>query len=103
MKLPAFAVAAGLTVAGVVHAQDAPFLIRRYDCYTCHADEEAKAGPAFVDVAAKYQGNSRGVAILTALVKNGRHGEGPWPMPPLPQVPDADARKIAEYILSLKK
>lgn len=103
MKLLSFAVAAGLTVAGVVQAQDAPLLMRRYDCYTCHADEEAKAGPAFVDVAAKYQGNSRGAAILTALVKKGRHGEGPWPMPPLPQVPDADARKIAEYILSLKK
>lgn len=94
---------AALMTAGTACAQDGPALMERYDCYICHANEQAKTGPAFTDVAAKYRGDSKAAAKLTAVVRNGRHGTGPWPMPPLPQVPNADARKIAEYILSLEK
>ncbi len=94
---------AAVLSAWSAQAQDAPALMKRYDCYICHANEETKTGPAFADVAAKYRADSNAVATLTALVKKGRHGSGPWPMPPLPQVPSGDARKIAEYVLSLKK
>jgi cytochrome c len=92
-----------LMAAGGAQAQDAPALMKRNDCYICHDNEQTKTGPAFADIAAKYRGDSKAIATLTAVVKKGRHGSGPWPMPPLPQVPSADARKIAEYILSLKK
>ncbi len=88
--------------AGAAHAREGQVLLQRYDCYICHGDTETKTGPAFVDVAARYGGNPQGAAALTALVKKGAHGSGPWHMPPMPQVPDADARKIAEYILALK-
>jgi cytochrome c551/c552 len=88
---------------GAAQAQDVPSLMDRYGCYMCHANDEAKAGPAFADVAAKYRGNPKAAAIVISVVSKGRHGNGPWPMPPLPQVPNADARKIARYILSLKK
>ncbi len=102
MKLESLLVVAALA-AGGAQAQDAPALMKRYDCYICHANEQAKTGPAFADVAASYRGDSKAVAKLAAVVRSGRHGSGPWPMPPMPQVPNADARKIAEYILSLAK
>jgi cytochrome c len=95
-----FAIVTG--TAGAAHAQHGQDLLRKYDCYICHADTETKTGPAYVDIAAKYRSDPKGVASLTAMVKKGAHGSGPWHMPPMPQVPDADARKIADYILSLK-
>ena len=105
MRLTDTVAAALVLAAAATSANAAPqarALLQKYDCYTCHADREAKAGPAFADVAAKYRGNAQAVARITASVKNGRHGGGPWPMPPMPQVPDTDARKIVDYILSLK-
>jgi cytochrome c len=95
-----FAVAA--VAAGAAHAQRGQELLRKYDCYICHSDTETKTGPAYIDVAAKYRRDPRAVATLSALVKKGAHGSGPWHMPPMPQVPDAEARQIVDYILSLK-
>ena len=77
-------------------------LLQQYKCYFCHADNEAKTGPAFVDVAARYNGKSQAVATLAATVKKGSHGNGPWHMPH-PEVSDADAKVMVRYILSLKK
>jgi cytochrome c len=82
-------------------ADDGRMLLQRHDCYICHADRETKAGPAFADVASKYRRDPHAAAKLRALVKAGAHGKGPWPMPPMPQVSDADARQIVGYILSL--
>jgi cytochrome c len=87
---------------GTAHAQEGKALLQRYDCYICHADNEAKTGPAFVDVAARFGRDPKAVATLSAMVRKGAHGSGPWPMPPMPQVPEADARKIVDYILALK-
>ena len=88
--------------AGVGYAQERQALLQRYDCYICHADAESKTGPALVEVAARYRQDPKGAAALTAMVKKGAHGSGPWHMPPMPQVPEADARKTVDYILTLK-
>lgn len=89
--------------AGAAQGQEGQSLLQRYDCYLCHADTESKTGPAFVDIAARYNRDPKGVAALTAMVKQGAHGSGPWHMPPMPQVPDADVRKMVDYILTLKR
>jgi len=90
-----------VSAAGVAHAQ-APLKLEQYKCYYCHADQEAKAGPAFVDVAAAYRGKPQAGAILVATVRKGTHGNGPWHMPPHPEVSQADAKLMVRYILSLK-
>ena len=59
-----------VSAAGVAHAQ-APLKLQQYKCYYCHADNEAKAGPAFVDVAARYRGKPQAVAVLVATVRKG--------------------------------
>jgi cytochrome c551/c552 len=104
MRIVGIAVLVAVFAANAQAARpDARTLLQKYDCYVCHADAESKAAPAFADVAAKFRGKANARAILTATVKNGRHGGGPWPMPPMPQVPDADARLIVDYILSLPR
>ena len=90
----------GATRADTAQAQA---LLREYKCYLCHGDSEAKTGPAYVDVAAKYRGNRGAVAAIAAVVKKGSRSGGPWHMPPHPEVSDTDARIMARYILSLKR
>jgi cytochrome c len=102
MRIVSLILAVIVSAAGVARAQ-APVLLQQYKCYFCHADNEAKAGPAFVDVAARYKGKSQAVTILAATVKKGSHGGGPWHMPPHPEVSDADAKVMVRYILSLKE
>lgn len=72
-------------------------------CMSCHGVDKKIVGPAFKDVAKKYAGNKTAEAKLLAKVKTG--GKGVWgeiPMPPNPQVSDADAKKIVAWVLSLK-
>jgi cytochrome c len=102
MKTFVFPLAAGLLVASIAQAQEPQALLQKHNCTICHATEEAGAGPAIVDIAEKYKGNPKAAAILRAAVKNGKHGSGPWHMPPFPDVPDDDAEKMVRYILSLK-
>lgn len=89
-------------VAGA-RAQNPQVLLQRYKCYVCHADNESRTGPAYADVAERYRGDRNAVFALTAAVRQGAHGAGPWHMPPHPEVPEADARKMVRYILSLKR
>jgi cytochrome c len=104
VKLSRLILVTGLLAAAVAHAQstDVPALLEKYGCSSCHAKDEAITGPAYVDVAAKYRGDPHASAILVALVRKGAHGDGPWPMPPSPQVPAAVAREMVAYILALK-
>jgi cytochrome c len=102
MKLAGLILVVAMSAAGAVQAQ-APQLLQKYKCYFCHADNEPKTGPAFVDVAAKYRGNAQANAILAATVRKGTHGNGPWHMPPHPEVSQADAKQMVRYILSLPK
>jgi cytochrome c len=83
-------------------ADDGAALVHKHACDLCHAPHEAGAGPSWAEVAAKYRGDPRGVDAVVAIVKKGRHGGGPWPMPPLPQVTDAEARRIADYVLAVR-
>lgn len=103
MKLVWLAVATTVAWIGAARAQAPQILFQQYKCYVCHTDDEYKTGPAYVDVATRYRGNPRAVAILTAAIRKSGHGSGPWHMPPHPEVSGADAGKMARYILSLKK
>ena len=96
---------AALVTSGVAAAtdQDVPAMLEKYRCTICHSDRETMAGPSWVDIAAEYRGKPKAEAKLVAVVKKGVHGGGPWPMPPLPEVPDADAQTIVHYILQQKR
>ena len=79
-------------------------LIGANDCTTCHAINEKKIGPAYADVAQKYE-NSQ--AVIDTLVNKVIHGgSGNWgnvPMTAHPNLSKEDATEMVQYILSLKK
>ena len=107
MKFPitSLAAVAALLSLGNTHALDAAAakaLATKSACLACHAADKKLVGPAYKDVAKKYKGQKDAVTMLAAKVKKG--GQGVWgqvPMPPNPAVPDADNRKMIEYILKL--
>ena len=91
---------AGLAVALPAHADAA--LAKKYNCTACHAVDKKLVGPAYKDVAAKYKGDSAAAAKLATKVKKGGSGVwGPIPMPPNPAVPDADIKKLVDWVLKL--
>jgi cytochrome c551/c552 len=81
--------------------EDPRVYLTQYKCYFCHADREAKAGPAFADIAAQYRNDRDAVARLTVEIRRGIRSGGPWHMPPHPEVSRPKARAIARYVMSL--
>lgn len=73
------------------------------NCMTCHMVERKVLGPSFKDVAAKYKDNKGAVELLAdKIVKGGVGVWGPVAMPANPQVSEADARKLASWVLSVR-
>ena len=78
-------------------------LARKSDCLGCHAVAVKLVGPAFKDVAAKYEGQSDAVERLTESIRNGSVGKwGDMPMPAHPKLSAADTKKLAEWVLKAK-
>jgi cytochrome c len=78
-------------------------LLEQYGCTICHAESDAAAGPAWVDIATHYRGNPQANKLVVDKIRAGAHGSGPWHMPPHAEVSKADARTMARYILEIKK
>ncbi len=79
-------------------------LIAASDCTTCHKISEKNIGPAYTEVAQKYDHTDENVQYLAKKIIEG--GEGVWgsiPMTPHPDVSEADAVEMVQYIFSLKK
>lgn len=79
-------------------------LIGASDCTTCHKINEKNIGPAYIDVAAKYEATQANIDTLVSKIIKG--GQGVWgtvPMTPHPTVSKEDATEMVKYILSLKK
>ena len=75
-------------------------LLTRHTCLACHNAEKRQVGPAYRDVAKRKYTNDQ----IVELIYNPKPQN--WPdyateMPPMPQVPKADALKIAAWINSL--
>ena len=97
--------AASLFSAKTVYAESDPLkkLMLTNNCLACHQIDKRKYGPQFDEIPAKYTNDASAVAKLAAKIKAG--GTGVWGedyMPPQPQVSDADAKRMAELILTLK-
>ncbi len=73
------------------------------NCMACHAVDKKIVGPSYKDIAAKYKGDKTAVDKLAAkIIKGGSGAWGAVPMPANPQVNEADAKKLATWILSQK-
>lgn len=73
-------------------------LAKKHNCFACHQVDKKLVGPAFNDIAKKH-GNK--VDYIAGKIRSGGSGVwGPIPMPAQAQVSEADAKKLAEWILS---
>lgn len=96
-------VASVLAVAASAPAWADQALAQSKNCMACHAVDKKLVGPAYKDVAAKYAGQKDAVDKLAQKIMKGSSGVwGPVPMPANAQVNEADAKKLADWVLSLK-
>lgn len=102
MRILKFVLTMGVGLLALqVQANEA--LARKNDCMGCHAVATKLVGPAYKDVAAKYAGQADAQAMLVQSIRNG--GVGKWgelPMPAHPKLSEADAKKLAAWVLKLK-
>lgn len=99
MKRAILIMAAMTTLAAPAMADEA--LAKAKNCMACHAVDKKLVGPSYKDVAKKYA--SKDVDMLATKIMKG--GSGVWgaiPMPANPQVNEADAKKLASWILNQK-
>lgn len=101
MKRILITVAMALSVATPAMADQA--LAAAKNCMACHTVDKKLVGPAYKDVAGKYAGQKDAVDKLAIKITKGSSGVwGPVPMPANAQVNDAEARKLAAWVLSQK-
>jgi cytochrome c len=108
MKLKLIALAAVSTVltAVSVPAFADMALATAKNCMACHAVDKKMVGPSYKDVAVKYSGDAEAVKKLAATIQKGSTpGKGNWgpvPMPANTQVSEADAAKLAAWVMAQK-
>lgn len=89
-----------VTMAKAPSYEEVKGLLARHTCLACHQANKRQVGPAYADVAKRKYTNDQ----IVELIYNPKPQN--WPeyateMPPMPQVPRADALKIAAWINSL--
>jgi cytochrome c len=78
-------------------------LIAKSDCLTCHKINEKLTGPAYKDVALKYESNDENINLLASkIIKGGQGVWGPIPMTPHASLSEGDAKQMVKYILLLR-
>ena len=101
MKRTLITLAMTLTVA--VPAMAAQALATSKNCMACHAVDKKLVGPSYKDVAAKYAGQADAVDKLAVKIMKGSAGVwGPIPMPANANVNDAEAKKLATWVMTQK-
>ena len=73
------------------------------NCMSCHHSDRKVVGPAMKEIAKRYANEPLALASLTTKIQKG--GAGVWgvvPMPANPQVSEAEAQKLAAWVLSLR-
>jgi cytochrome c551/c552 len=96
-----------LAEASVGHQQVSDKLIGKnmmstLDCNACHKESEKSIGPAYLEVAKKYEGDDNAPGSLATKIING--GAGVWGetmMPAHADLKEGDAKSIVAWILSL--
>jgi cytochrome c len=95
------AIATALLSHGAANADDA--LAQKNNCYACHAKDKKILGPAFTEVAKRYQGKDDAIQTITQTIRKGSTGKwGAIPMPGNEQLSEGDTATLAKWIIGLK-
>jgi cytochrome c len=94
---------AALTAAHAADIADGARLAQAKNCLGCHRVDSKLVGPAYQSVATRHAGQPDAVDKLMLSIRKGSVRKwGAVPMPAQTQVTDAEARELAQWILSLK-
>lgn len=103
VMLFAVSVAGALALPALASAADGETLAKSNGCMACHSVNAKLVGPSYKDVAVKYAGDATGEAHLIAKIRDGGSGVwGPVPMPPHPNISEADLKTLADWVLAQK-
>ena len=94
------ALAFGVVAAPAFASAD---LAQKKNCMACHSNDKKVIGPGYKEVAAKYAGQKDAADKLAQKILKG--GSGAWgavPMPANPQVTEAEAKQLANWVLGVK-
>ncbi len=95
------ALAASLSIAAPAFADQA--LATSKNCMACHAMDKKLVGPSYKEVAAKYAADKTAVdKLATKILKGGSGTWGAVPMPANAQVNEAEAKKLAAWVMTIK-
>ncbi|OGT05498.1 MAG: cytochrome C [Gallionellales bacterium RBG_16_57_15] len=93
-----------LIISGTSLAADMPEA-GKAKCGACHAVDKKGVGPSYMDIAAKYKGDTDAVSKIIAGVTNG--GSFGWKMGKMPPkgigANEAEIKSMSEYIAGLAK
>ena len=84
-----------------IPAQADEALAKKHNCLACHTVDKKLVGPSYKEIAKKYKGQNVAATLETKVKKGGQGVWGPVPMPPNAAVPDADIKKLVDWILKL--
>ena len=80
---------------------DVADLAKRKACLSCHGLDKRIVGPSLQEVSARYKGQADAEETLLVKLRKGGGGTwGPIPMPPNPDLAEADARSLLRWILA---
>ena len=77
-------------------------LIEGADCLTCHKDDVRVVGPSYQEVADKYTDGDLDM-LADKIIEGGKGNWGEIPMTPHAGMSTENAKKMVEYIMTLKK
>jgi cytochrome c len=83
-------------------AHASPDLAKKNTCMGCHAMDRKVVGPSYKAIATRYQSQPRAQMVDTLANKIRVGGGGAWGvvvMPANTKISEADAKKLAEWIL----
>ena len=99
LAVTAIVLATSLTSPQLVTASEE--LAQKNNCLACHKVDQKHIGPAYKEIAAKYEADAETVDMLVEKIMKG--GVGTWgqiPMPPNPMVSQEDAKTLVEWVLT---
>lgn len=97
-----FGLALGLFVMLANPVYASPDLAKKNTCMGCHAMDRKVVGPSYKAIATRYQTQPRAQMVDTLANKIRLGGGGAWGvvvMPANTKISEADAKKLAEWIL----
>jgi cytochrome c len=93
-----------ISLAKANGVQEGKEIARKSLCLGCHAENQKVVGPAFVEVAKRYDKTLQSYSYLSSRIKNG--GVGAWGAIPMPEnknnISEEETRKVVDWIFSMK-